>query len=625
MSIRGAVVSCVGAGCLGVAGYEVAGLGTLVLLFLLCASRFDRGVRRLEGVLDIPMAQLSSARANGWGVRMGLIESALRYLKTKSEVISVPSLYRREAGRRDTPDSHSEAQLWPRALSEIGALSGVAGAALITSAAGGRPIVHGALGESSRFRGVVERLYGGYFFHGEPPEVGGTDRVVRCSVFGDFAQLGYRYSLAYPFGFTRNGEVWRGLVWLGFAAPCPPREKHVVVVESLVRRLEEDLRLLEAVRGVSARARLAETSSARKSEFLTQVSHDIRSPLHNIQAVLGCLKEQLSDPRAHELIDTAARNCDGVGELVEDVLDFTRFKEGQLPVRADEVGVVAVVEELVRRFTVAAAAKGLELVRSYPNSELFVRVDRRHLRRIVSNLVGNAIKYTERGAVRIEIAPTHSHGLIRVHDTGIGMSEAEVAALFTPFSRCGDRSIEGIGLGLFVTRALVELNGGSVTVSSTPHVGSVFSVCLPISAPQADICPHPTAIIHTPTDNSSVRQLDTRPTVLIVDDDRDSCTSLARAFSRYPVETTIATSIPEAISLFNFSAPDVVITDLGMPLGGGERLLEYVHSCGRATQLYCLTGGSAPPAATRLRINGVFQKPVDVSELWRSILVTAAP
>ncbi len=604
----GGLISIVVSWCCGA---TLWGCFMLSLAYGWCLFISSRRLTSIERLLAAPLGgPPSTPFASSGSKRIDAIKRAIIHLKIRGEVTEGVDRERAETGApRDSYESEEElcrrGQRWVSSLS--GAVDGVV---VIVDEQQGL-VMYGPLGDSPRYRAVIERLYGGYLRSGFGTPTSSHDDASGGSIFGGFSELGFCYALIHPLGWESHGVTRRGMVWVGFPPERPPAERTVKEFHRSVTRLEEELRVLGAVAEVSARAREAESSNARKSEFLTHISHDLRSPLNTIRSVLSLLKVECADQQSAEIIDVALRNCDGVGELVGDILDFARFKEGRLQARLEIVDIREVVDEVLKSFDLSIREKNLKVIVVDTLGRKGTEFDRRHLRRITSNLVGNAIKYTERGTVRIELRGEGDSSILVVEDSGIGMTSDEVANLFTPFSRFGDRRTEGVGLGLIITKALVEANGGSIDVRSTPFVGSTVTVTFGQRTAQMDGNKAERRSPPSRAQGSPARV----PTVLLVDDDRDSCASLARALSGFPVETLVATTVPEGMSLFNFAEPDVVVTDLGMPLGGGERFIEYVRASRRRTPIYCLSGVSDAGLEVRDRVQGVFQKPVDVRAL----------
>ena len=483
--------------------------------------------------------------------------------------------------------------------------------------------VIGDFAERCRLEPIARRLFGDYLRSGGPGPFGVRDGRLSRSVFGEFVALGYRYTVALPFGWSRHNAACRGVVWLGYTAARPPTDYDETRLRAGVRSLEEDLALAGAVENLSSRVAEVESINREKNDFIAHISHDIRSPLNNIRAILSLLRDSADrgedgSPESGELIEVAVRNCDALGDIVADVLDFSRHKAGRLAARPERVDLGAIVGDVIDSFRVAARQKGLALEGTPVLGETTAWVDPRHVRRIVTNLIGNAIKYTERGSVQVAVGLDGGIARVRVVDTGVGMTAEEVRRLFRPFTRFAGPECEGVGLGLTVSRILAELNGGAVEVTSTFRVGSTFEVTVPRYAESGT---SDTASVERCEDAGEVSAK--RITALIVDDDHDSVASLARALSTYGVVSVVATTVIDAVGLYNFSPPDVVITDARMPHGGGERIVTFVQRAGLGTPVFVLSGFGHVDEARALidgGATGVFQKPVDVESLSRELI-----
>lgn len=573
---------------------------------------------RIEGALQPPLAGMRSLlQGCSAPPRVEAIVAAIGGLKLRSEIAGAAFLERVVPVARVGSCPQSEEEVWRLADDALSDIGGVGGWAILTIDPEGRMVARGPIDDLPRFQSVSERLYRGYLRDGETITPGVRDSAFNRGVFGEFAELGFRYALVHPFRWKNGGIERRGLLWSGFSTEHPPFAEVIQALHRLADRIEEELRLLGAVADLSYRVEHAESLEARKSEFLAHLSHDIRSPLNNIKAVLSYLKPVDGDGEVGEMIDIAVRNSDALTELVEDLLDFTRLREGHLIARPERFDIQSVVREVVESFRVEASRRAIELLVKTAPEAVEVNIDRRQLRRVVTNLVGNAIKFTERGSVSVAIATTDAVAEIVVADTGIGMSAEETERLFTPFTRFGDRRFEGVGLGLSLSKVLIELNGGRIAVASMPRVGSEFRVSFPRVKSES---------FAPPRSLSSEEHGEHRDvSILLVDDDNDSCASLSRALSGYRVKTLTATSPAEAAKIIEVEDPDVVVSDVEMPLGGGEFLVELLSKIQSPPALFLLTGRDQLPAELTLRVAGVFRKPLDLELLVSRLQLERRP
>ncbi|HEY1117639.1 MAG TPA: ATP-binding protein [Acidimicrobiales bacterium] len=230
--------------------------------------------------------------------------------------------------------------------------------------------------------------------------------------------------------------------------------------------------------------RVAEEASQAKSVFLANMSHEIRTPLTSVLATGELLEEAVTSQEEVRLIGIMRRAGTRLLRLVDDILDFSRVEAGQATLHREVVDLGELVEEVVAPLRPRAAAKGLDLTCTLAPGLPPVHADPVRLGQVIGNLLGNAVKFTETGSVRLDVRA--EDGLvIRVADTGIGMSAEQAATVFESFHQADPsitRRYGGTGLGLAICRQLVELMGGAIAVTSEPGRGTTFEVRLPQEA-----------------------------------------------------------------------------------------------------------------------------------------------
>jgi signal transduction histidine kinase len=223
-----------------------------------------------------------------------------------------------------------------------------------------------------------------------------------------------------------------------------------------------------------------------KEEFLALTTHDLRSPLTVISGVISFFTSgrlgELS-PEQKNMVAMMERNAQSLIELVNDLLDASKLESGTMRLDITSINLRGLIDELRETMEPLAREKEITLEEKLPQDLPLVEADRTKLRRILVNLLSNALKFTRKGGlVQIRAEPLDGHILISVADTGVGIAQEDVARLFDKYEQARSRATrgeKGTGLGLYITKQLVELHGGKIKVDSTPGHGSTFSFTLP--------------------------------------------------------------------------------------------------------------------------------------------------
>jgi PAS domain S-box-containing protein len=348
------------------------------------------------------------------------------------------------------------------------------------------------------------------------------------------------------------------------------------------KRLEEDL--------AKRNADLAAADTA-KDHFLAVLSHELRSPLNvihlwsQILQTAGC-----SDDNRRKGLDVISRSSKSQARLVEDLLDVHRISTGKMRLELTEVDLAEVARLVIDSMAPVAAEKEIRIERKIGSAPALMFGDPARLQQVLGNLLGNAIKFTpRRGTIRVTLRRRGARAEVAVSDTGEGISAAALPHIFDRFrnaERPSSGSQIGLGLGLAIARQLVGLHGGSLTVASAgPGHGSTFTFSLPLLADKkATLRPLKWAAEEVPVSLGGVL-------VLVVDDQRDAREAVCHVLQEAGAKTIAAGSADEALETLRLQRPDVILSDIGMPIRDGYDLLRSVRA------LPAERGGSIPAIA----------------------------
>lgn len=320
----------------------------------------------------------------------------------------------------------------------------------------------------------------------------------------------------------------------------------------------------------------AERANLAKDEFLAALSHELRTPLN---PVLLLATEAASDPVLPATVrhdfEEIARNVMLEARLIDDLLDLTRITQGKLHLDLRPVDAHAALRAALETTQPEINAKKLTLRLDWRAQETGLRADTVRLQQILWNVLKNAAKFTPAGGtIRIETDNEDDDLVIKVTDTGVGMDRAELNRVFDAFAQgnharaSSGHRFGGLGLGLAISRRLVELHGGTITAASDgPGTGSTFRLTLPVSHEKAPVIPAGPAGRAPPRHNGKVNRL------LVVEDHPTTRVSLVRMMERRGYEVRSAESLAQARALLETESFDLVLSDLGLPDGSGHELM----------------------------------------------------
>jgi len=365
-------------------------------------------------------------------------------------------------------------------------------------------------------------------------------------------------------------------------------------ITSIKRVLREREDLLE--RETAARSE-AERVGRMKDEFLATLSHELRTPLSAILGWATLLRSEggATQPEFEEGIEIIERNARSQAQLIEELLDMSRVINGKLRLDVQPVDLQAVVSDAVASIRPSADAKGIRVTHVLDPKGGTITGDPNRLQQVLWNLLTNAVKFTPKGGrVQVFLRRVNSHVEISVMDSGQGISAEFLPHLFTRFSQA-DTSIArkhgGLGLGLALVKSLIELHGGNVKASSEGEgQGSTFVVSLPLTAVYGDdiepiLTPAPaTAVLGSSPDLSDFH-------VLVVDDEADARNLIQHILTKCNARVTTAATATEGIAAVKQHHPEMILSDIGMPVEDGYDFLAKLRQLSRAE------GGDTPAIA----------------------------
>jgi two-component system sensor histidine kinase/response regulator len=385
------------------------------------------------------------------------------------------------------------------------------------------------------------------------------------------------------------------------------------ILDLLISTYEEAVRINEelmiANRNLEIRNSEVERASHFKDQFLSTMSHELRTPLN---AVLG-FSELLTDPRSGSLNDRQKRYLQHVHmggqhllRLINDILDLSIIEAGRLHLSIGDVAVHALFAEVSEALQ-SLAEKKSQLLLHFASPELVVRADTIRFRQILTNLIGNAIKFTpERGKVELAAHLQGDHVRIDVRDSGPGIPQQEQERIFDAFHRLrqSDKTVEGTGLGLAIARSLVELQGGSLNLESEPGAGSCFYFTLPVAQG-----PHKSKDERIDSPSSSLAEV----TVLVIEDDAAAAYLIESQLSLAGYKVVVCSKSQEAVEAAAELQPSAVTLDIMMRPVSGWDVLSALKSDPRTAKIpvIIITIVDQRPTGVLLRADEYIVKPVN--------------
>jgi PAS domain S-box-containing protein len=404
----------------------------------------------------------------------------------------------------------------------------------------------------------------------------------------------------------------------------------VLVFRDVTERTRLDHLLLEKNVELESARSVAEKANQAKSDFLSSMSHELRSPLNAILGFAQLMESETPPPTPQQLqsIEQISQAGWHLLKLINEVLDLTKIESGQVPLSPEPVSLAEIMHECKSMIEPQAQQHGVKL--NFPSFEtpIYVRADRTRLKQVLINLLSNAIKYNiHSGKVEVICSPG-VEGRIRVSikDTGAGLSQAQLAQLFQAFNRLGQEAsgIEGTGIGLVVARRLVELMGGTIGVESSVGNGSLFWFeLIAVGIPQFSSEVEYAATITT--ENEPVHVGGWLHTLLYIEDNPANLKLVEQIIARRPdIRLLSAVNGVNGIEIAREVRPDVVLMDINLPDISGFEALQILGS-DRATShipIIAISANAMPRDIKKGLQAGFFRyitKPIKINEFMEAV------
>lgn len=424
-----------------------------------------------------------------------------------------------------------------------------------------------------------------------------SDAVRWCDYLLEQRVVGNMLPFGFRLGLVCRPEYCGEMIWIGFNSSVGDRDQRKAMCLNFIEYMDTQMRAYDDFNTLDGEYTQEKKRSEERAQMLAYAAHDMRSPINNLKLLLELAITARGEDTC-ELFKRMKANCDMLSDIVDDARDFSRFRAGVLSAEKTACSCVSLIERVCLTLAQAAQKKGLPL-EWHIESSLYWNVDLRQVERVLANVIGNAVAYTNAGFVRVSAWREPDNRIsVRVQDSGTGMTSDQVQRIFEPYSRFADRVVEGSGLGMTLTRIFTEINGGTISISSEPGVGTMVTLTFEGLDDTITVdTMEPTAVCSR---------------ILLIDDSQDSIDSLSRVLRTHGFEVASACTGSEALEVAGTFTPEVVISDLSLAGERGEVIVEQLY------RLYQLRG------VVLLSGRGVYTEHLDMLG-WEGLVYQSKP
>lgn len=410
-------------------------------------------------------------------------------------------------------------------------------------------------------------------------------------------------------------------IWTKLSATILQQDEHVIGLQGA----------LQDITSFKEREEQALAANKAKSEFLANMSHEIRTPMNGVIGMLNLLAAEPLTEAQQEQLDIAKASGESLLSLINDILDMSKIEAGKLQLEIMPVDLEKLLNQVIQSMQYMVANKPVDLTAAYELPPAFIiDADPMRLRQVLVNLVGNAIKFTKQGTVNVKATFNASTSVLRIaiSDTGIGIASEHLDQLFGAFNQINastTREFGGTGLGLTITKQLVELMAGQIEVNSKPDVGSTFTINIAVNR----IAPTASAQ-HTKTVNLSDKPLSPHCNILLVEDNEINQHVAKQLLAQHQLPCDVAENGEQALQMiehaFNKVPYDIVLMDCQMPVMDGYQATKAIRALSepyfKALPIIALTANAMAGDRQKCLDAGMsdyLSKPIDPQALIQTI------